>query len=215
MASGIAHEINTPLASIAGCSEGLLSRVKKGQYENALFESYLNIIQEEVFRCKSITTAMLSFVRKTTYEKQDINLADALDKTIEIIGFQGRLKNIEIIKKYHEPTPVVRSNGGELRQVILAVVTNALDAMHDKGMLTIETEARENNAIIRISDNGEGISQEIITRIFDPFFTTKSERGGTGLGLSIARKIVANHNGHIDVSSTPGQGTTFAITLPQ
>jgi PAS domain S-box-containing protein len=215
MASGIAHEINNPLASIAGCSEGLLSRVKKGQYENALFESYLNIIQEEVFRCKSITTAMLSFVRKTTYEKQDINLAEVLDKTLEIIGFQGRLKNIEIIKKYHEPTPVVHGNGGELRQVILAVVTNALDAMHDKGMLTIETEARENNAIIRISDTGDGISQEIITRMFDPFFTTKSERGGTGLGLSIARKIVANHNGHIDASSTPGQGTTFTITLPQ
>jgi len=215
MASGIAHEINNPLASIAGCSEGLLSRVKKGQCDNALFESYLSIIQEEVFRCKSITTAMLSFVRKTTYEKQAINPGEALDKTIEIIGFQGRLKNIEIVKKYHEPSPVIHGNGGELRQVILAVITNALDAMNDKGTLTLETEARENNAIIRISDTGEGISPEIITRIFDPFFTTKAERGGTGLGLSIARKIVANHNGHIDASSTPGQGTTFTITLPQ
>lgn len=215
MASGIAHEINNPLASIAGCSEGLLSRVKKGQCDNALFESYLGIIQEEVFRCKSITTAMLSFVRKTTYEKQDINLADALDKTIEIIGFQGRLKNIEVTRKYHEPSPVINGNGGEVRQVMLAVITNALDAMNDKGTLTLETEARENSAIIRISDTGEGISPEIITRIFDPFFTTKSERGGTGLGLSIARKIVANHNGHIDASSTPGQGTTFTITFPQ
>jgi len=214
MASGIAHEINNPLASIAGCSEGLLSRVKKGQYDKALFESYLGIIQEEVFRCKSITTAMLSFVRKTTYEKQNINLAEALDKTLEIIGFQGRLKNIEIIRTYHEPTPVIKGNGGELRQVILAVITNALDAMNDKGTLTIETDSLENGAIIRISDTGEGISPEISTRIFDPFFTTKSERGGTGLGLSIARKIVANHNGHIDASSTPG-GTTFTITLPQ
>ncbi len=215
MASGIAHEINNPLASIAGCSEGLLSRVRKGQCDNALFESYLGIIQEEVFRCKSITTAMLSFVRKTTYEKQDINLADALDKTIEIIGFQGRLKNVEVIKKYHEETPVIHGNGGELRQVLLAVITNALDAMNDNGTLTLETGAREENAIIRISDTGEGISPEIISRIFDPFFTTKSEQGGTGLGLSIARKIVANHNGHIDASSTPGQGTTFTITLPQ
>ncbi|HSQ77392.1 MAG TPA: HAMP domain-containing sensor histidine kinase, partial [Nitrospirota bacterium] len=210
-----AHEINNPLASIAGCSEGLLSRAKKGQYDSALFESYLGIIQEEVFRCKSITTAMLSFVRKTTYEKQDINLAEALDKTVEIIGFQGRLKNIEVIRQYQEPAPLIHGNGGELRQVILAVITNALDAMHDKGTLTLEAEAKGNNAIIRISDTGEGISPEIITRIFDPFFTTKSERGGTGLGLSIARKIVANHNGQIDASSAPGQGTTFTITLPQ
>ena len=215
MASGIAHEINNPLASIAGCSEGLLSRVKKGQCDNALFESYLSIIQEEVFRCKSITTAMLSFVRKTTYEKQDIDLTEAIDKTIEIIGFQGRLKNIEIKRKYHEPSPAINGNGGEVRQVILAVITNALDAMNDKGTLTIETEAREGSSIIRISDTGEGISPEIITRIFDPFFTTKSERGGTGLGLSIARKIVANHNGHIDASPAPGHGATFIITFPQ
>ncbi len=215
MASGIAHEINNPLASIAGCSEGLLSRLKKGQCDNALFESYLSIIQEEVFRCKSITTAMLSFVRKTTYEKQNINLAEALDKTIEIIGFQGRLKTIEVVRKFHDPAPVVHGNGGELRQVMLAVITNALDAMNDKGTLTIEADALKSGGVIRISDTGAGISPEIITRIFDPFFTTKSERGGTGLGLSIARKIVANHNGHIDASSTPGQGTTFTITLPQ
>ena len=189
MASGIAHEINNPLASIAGCSEGLLSRVRKGQCETALFESYLSIIQEEVFRCKSITTAMLSFVRKTTYEKKEINLAESLDKTIEIIGFQGRLKDIEIVRKYQEQMPLIHGNEGELRQVILAVVTNALDAMQDRGTLTIETGVREDGVAIRISDTGNGIPPEIINRIFDPFFTTKSERGGTGLGLSIARKI--------------------------
>jgi PAS domain S-box-containing protein len=215
MASGIAHEINNPLASIAGCSEGLLSRVRKGQCDTSLFESYLNIIQEEVFRCKSITTAMLSFVRKTTYEKKDINLAEALNKTIEIIGFQGRMKNVEVVKKYQEPMPMVRGNEGELRQVLLVVITNALDAMHDKGTLTIETESGDGGAVLRISDTGAGISPEIIARIFDPFFTTKSELGGTGLGLSIARKIVTNHNGRIEASSAPGQGTTFTITLPQ
>ncbi len=215
MASGIAHEINNPLASIAGCSEGLLSRVRKGQCDMALFESYLGIIQEEVFRCKSITTAMLSFVRKATYEKKDIDLAEALDKTIEIIGFQGRLKNIEIIRNYHESAPVIRGNEGELRQVILIVITNALDAMQDKGVLTIETDSAEGRAIIRISDTGEGIPPEIINRIFDPFFTTKSDKGGTGLGLSIARKIVGNYNGDIEATSTPGKGTTFSITFPQ
>jgi PAS domain S-box-containing protein len=214
MASGIAHEINNPLASIAGCSEGLLSRLKKGQFEAPLFQTYLNIIQEEVFRCKSITTAMLSFVRKTTYEKKDLNLPEALDKTIEIIGFQGRLKNVEVIKKYQASSLIIRGNEGELRQVWLVIISNAIDAMHEKGSLTVEIDAVDNNAIIRISDNGEGISPENIASIFDPFFTTKSERGGTGIGLSIARKIVSNHNGRVEASSSPGQGTTFTITLP-
>ena len=88
------------LASIAGCSEGLLARIKKGQCDYKLFETYLNIIQEEIFRCKSITTAMLSFVRKTTYEKKEINLREMLDKTVEIISFQGRLKGVNINRSY-------------------------------------------------------------------------------------------------------------------
>lgn len=224
MASGIAHEINNPLASIAGCSEGLLARVKKGRCDLSLFESYLSIIQEEVFRCKNITTAMLSFVRKTTYEKKDINLVETLDRTIEIIGFQGRMKNIEVVKKHQEPMPLIRGNEGELRQVLLVVIINALDAMQDKGTLTVETGvisslpqsegASEGYAVIRICDTGTGIPPEIIERIFDPFFTTKSDKGGTGLGLSIARKIVTNHNGRIEASPSPGRGTTFTITLP-
>ena len=215
MASAIAHEINNPLASIAGRSEEVLSRVRKGQYEFPLFESSLNIIQEEVFRCKSITTAMLSLVRKATDEKKSINLPEALDKTMEIIGFQGRMKNVEVVKKYQEPLPMIHGNEDEFRQVLLAVITNALDAMHDKGKLTIEAETGDRGAVIRLGDTGEGISPEIIDRIFDPFFTTKSDRGSAGLGLSIARKIIANHNGRISASSSLGQGTTFTITLPQ
>jgi PAS domain S-box-containing protein len=214
MASGIAHEINNPLASIAGCSEGLLSRVKKGQRDDKLFETYLNIIQEEVFRCKSITTAMLSFVRKTTYEKKDVNINEMLDKTLEVISFQGRLKALRVIKKYRDPLPLVHGNEGELRQVFLAIITNALDAMGDKGALTLETGTGEGGAVIGIHDTGPGVPPDILPKIFDPFFTTKSEKGGTGLGLSIARKIILNHSGTIDVDSEPGAGTRFTITLP-
>jgi signal transduction histidine kinase len=214
IASGIAHEINNPLASIAGCSEGLLSRVRKGQCDSALFETYLTIIQEEVFRCKSITTAMLSFVRGTTYEKKDVPVNGMLDRTLEIIGFQGRLKNVEIARRYDDGAPVVHGNEGELRQVFLALLTNALDAIHDKGALTLETGTGEGVAIVRITDSGPGIPSDSLAKIFDPFFTTKSEQGGTGLGLSIARKIVLNHNGSLEAASGKGKGATFTITLP-
>lgn len=214
MASGIAHEINNPLASIAGCSEGLLSRIKKGQCDSELFETYLNIIQEEIFRCKSITTAMLSFVRKTTYEKKLVNVNETLDRTLEIIGFQGRLANVSIRKEYQAGPLPVQANEGELRQVFLVVITNALDAMEDKGTLTLQSGADGNSAFVRIADSGPGIPPENLSRIFDPFFTTKSEQGGTGLGLSIARKIMQNHNGAIDATSEPGKGSQFIITLP-
>lgn len=214
MASGIAHEINNPLASIAGCAEGLLNRVKKGHYDPELFENYLNIIEEEISRCKGITTGILSFARRTTHEKKELQINGILDKTLEIIGFQGRLREVEIIKNYKSEMPVIKGNEGELRQVFMIIITNALDAMEDKGTLKIETGAEEEILFIKISDTGPGIPLEHINRIFDPFFTTKSEKGGTGLGLSIARKIIVNHNGNIDAFSKEGKGMTFKITLP-
>ena len=214
MASGIAHEINNPLATIAVCAEGLLNRMKKGRFETELFEGYLKIIEEEIIRCKSITTGMLSFVREKTYEKKDIDVNCILDKTLELIGFQGRLKKVEVIKEYKE-IPVIQGSEGELRQVFLSIVVNALDDMEDSGTLTLETGIEDDLIFIKISNTGPGIPSELISRIFDPFFTTKSEKGGVGLGLSIARKIITNHNGNINVISEKGKSTTFKITLPK
>ena len=221
MAFGIAHEINNPLATIAACAEGLLNRLKKGRYNPELFESYLKIVDEEVIRCKSITTNMLSFVRKTTYEKKYININYIIDKILELLGFQGRFKEVNVIRNYKGEL-VVYASEGELRQVFLIFIVNALDAMEDKGTLTIETgiipplekEVEGGMVFIKIGDTGFGISPELIDRIFDPFFTTKSEKGGIGLGLSIAKKMITDNNGNIDVTSEQGKGTIFKITLP-
>ena len=215
MSSGIAHEINNPLASIAGCTEGLLAKVRKGTYNPGQFEEYLTIIQEEILRCKSITTGMLSFVRKTAYEKKEVSLGDVIDKTLEIIGFQGRLRDVEIVNEYGDDVPPINASEGELRQVLLALIMNALDAMADQGRLTVGTSSEGDSVKIRIADTGPGIPEENLKRIFDPFFTTKSERGGTGLGLSIVHRIVTNHGGAIDVLSGHGEGAEFIITLPK
>lgn len=220
MASGIAHEINNPLATIAACAEGLLNRIKRGLISTGLLENYLKIIDEEVQRCKGITTSMLSFVRKTAYEKKDVDLNHILDKTLELIGFQGRLKDVEVIKQYSGQL-IVRGSEGELKQVFLVIVSNALDAMEDQGSLKFVTGAipsdsmgKETTAEVRISDTGPGIPPELTAKVFDPFFTTKVEKGGTGLGLSIAHKIIKDHRGSILVTSERGKGCTFTITLP-
>ena len=224
MASGIAHEINNPLAAIAACAEGLLGRLKKGRFSDELFNNYLQIISDEVIRCKGITTSMLSFVRKTTYEKKDIDINYILDKTLELIGFQGRLKNIRISKKY-KGMLIVRGSEGDLRQVFLVIIVNALDAMEDRGAITLETGMNppapfsEGNiagksVFVQVSDTGTGIPGELAGRIFDSFFTTKSDLGGIGLGLSIANKIIKDHNGTIQLIQGEGGGATFRITLP-
>ncbi len=214
MASGVAHEINTPLASIAGCAEGLLMKVKNNRYDPKIFEEYLQIIEEEILRCKSITTGMLSFVRTATYEEKEVGLNEAVDKAIEIISFQGRLRNVEIARNYQSGLPTIHGSEGELRQVFLIILTNALDAIENSGTLALETGRVDNAVFVRISDSGPGIPPEHLNRIFDPFFTTKQDKGGTGLGLSIAYKIVSNHNGTIAAHSEEGKGTTFTITLP-
>jgi PAS domain S-box-containing protein len=214
MAAGIAHEINNPLAAILGCAEGLLNRVKQGRFDPDLFLNYLNIIDEEVVRCKGITTDMLSFVRKSTYEAKDVDINSTIEKTLEIIGFQGRLKEIDVMRKFGEKLPPVRASEGELRQVFLAIITNALDAMQDRGTLTLETGIGAETVFLKISDTGSGIRTENLSRIFDPFFTTKGDLGGTGLGLSIASKIISSHGGTIDVVSDEGKGTAFTINLP-
>ncbi len=214
MAAGIAHEINNPLASVAGCAEGLLAKIRKGACNPDLLEEYLNIIREEAARCKGITTAMLSFARKSSYERSFFSVSEAIDKTVEIIGFQGRLKDVSIRRRYGDSASHVFGSPGELRQVLIIILTNALDAMEDRGSITIETGNEDGAISIRIRDDGPGMPAEVRDRIFDPFFTTKSEKGGTGLGLAIAHRIIQNHNGSIAAASEPGSGTTFAIRLP-
>jgi PAS domain S-box-containing protein len=222
MASGIAHEINNPLASIAACAEGLLNRIRKGQLSQELFENYLKIINEEVIRCKSITTSMLSFVRKTPYEKKDVDIHSVIEKVLELIGFQGRLREVKVVKNFEGPL-IVRASEGELKQVFLSVIVNALDAMDDTGSLTIGTgvvphdhfSEDEGDVFIKVTDTGPGIPAENVDKIFDPFYTTRTGKGGTGLGLSIAHKIIKDHNGSISVTSEKGKGTSFTITLPK
>jgi signal transduction histidine kinase len=188
--------------------------VAKENYDHAQFEKYLKIIDEEVMRCRDITSNMLSFARQTSLTKSDIDVHLLLDKAIDLVGYQGRLKNVTVSKKYGERF-LVTGNEGELRQVFLVLLINALDAMENKGMISVETGVSAGGAWVRVSDTGPGIAPDNLQKIFHPFFTTKIEKGGTGLGLSIAHRIIANHRGTLTVVSEQGRGATFTITLPR
>jgi signal transduction histidine kinase len=157
---------------------------------------------------------MLSFVRGGAYEKGSVPLDGAVDRALELVGFQGRLRAVEVARDYAAGLPPVRASEGELRQVLLIVVTNALDAMQDRGSLHCRTCAAGGCVAVEITDSGPGIPEEHRARLFTPFFTTKAERGGTGLGLSIARRIVEDAGGTISIASRPGSGATVTISLP-
>jgi two-component system NtrC family sensor kinase len=232
MASGIAHELNNPLATIGVCTEALLSRIEKERIVSLLFESHLRIIEEEVARCKTIITSMLSYVKGKENGKENVNINEVLDGTVEMVTFQGRMKDVVYLRSFGKEIPAIPGSEGELRQVFLTIIVNALDAMEDQGTLTIETgtippipplekPARLGTAggekgfvFAKISDTGLGIPSGLVGRIFDSFFTTKSEKGGTGLGLSIADNIIKGYGGKIEVTSEEGKGATFKIILP-
>jgi len=232
MASGLAHELNNPLATIGVCTEALLNRIEKEKIGSLLFESHLKIVEEEVNRCKTIITSMLSYVKGKENGRENVNINQVLDRTIEMVTFQGRMKDVVYLRNFAKEIPVISGSEGELRQVFLTMIVNALDAMEDRGTLTIETgtispippveksvrletEGGEKGFVFaKISDTGPGIPSGLIDKIFDSFFTTKSEKGGTGLGLSIADNIIKGYNGKIEVSSEEGKGATFKVILP-
>ncbi len=213
LAAGVAHEINNPLATISGCAEGLLSRID-GPHDPEGTREYLEIIREEVLRCKSITDGMLSFVRQASYEIRPVQMNEAVERSIEMMRLQGRLQNVELMRDFASDLPPVRVRQGDLMQVFLAIFSNALDAVEDRGVIQVRTGMAEGQVFVEVQDSGPGIPPEYAEKIFDLFFTTKSTQGGTGIGLPIARKLVGAMSGQLTLEPGPGTGAAFRVALP-
>jgi signal transduction histidine kinase len=218
LAAGVAHELNNPLATIAGCAEALRSRLKEAETSSAGvladFDSYLGLIEEEAYRCKEITGTLLQFARDPGRRRVATDLNPLVLKVVELLSHQSRFSGSRIVTELDAALPPVTANEGQLRQVFLALAANALEAMDGRGRLTIRSRARREEVDVEFDDEGPGIPDEVLPRIFDPFFTTKPPGQGTGLGLAIAQGIVVDHEGRIEASSRPGQGSIFRVVLP-
>jgi signal transduction histidine kinase len=218
LASGVAHELNNPLATIAGCAEALVSRLA-GQPlaerpELADFAAYLKLIEEEAFRCKEITGSLLQFVREPGHRRAETDINALVHKTIELLSPQARFAEARFQPELDPALPFLVVNEGQFRQVFLGIASNGLEAMDGRGRLTIRSRLARGEVLVEFVDEGPGIPADVLARIFDPFFTTKPPGQGTGLGLAIAQSIVADHGGRIEVDSRPGAGTTFRVVLP-
>ena len=218
LASGVVHEINNPLATISACAEALESRVSGGEFKESAalddLSEYLGLIRSEAFRCKMITNGLLDFSRTRATEHSFVNLADVISSAARLLSHQRRGENVEFQIEMADDLPPISGDSGQLQQAVIALATNAIDAMPGGGLLKISSTRSGKNVLVEVSDTGIGIPQENITKIFEPFFTTKEIGKGTGLGLAVCYGILTEHGGSLDVQSTPGVGTTFTISLP-
>jgi two-component system NtrC family sensor kinase len=218
LAAGVVHEINNPLATISACAEALESRVTEGAFDSSPdledLREYLGLIRSEAFRCKSITNGLLDFSRTRSGERALVPISEVIASASRLVAHQKRGTKVEMVIEIEEGLAPVVGDSGQLQQALIALSTNAIDAMPEGGRLTLGARGRDAQVLIYVSDTGVGISPENLAKIFDPFFTTKEVGRGTGLGLAVCYGIVAEHDGRLDVQSTPGAGTTFTISLP-
>jgi len=217
LAAGVAHEINNPLASIAMCAESLESRLESlspPTEQAAVITRYLELIQNEAFRCKGITEKLLDFSRLGEVRRQATALASLISDVGEMLRHVGRFagKTIDIVAG---PDVLVMVNPQEIKQVVLNLLVNALDSIEETGRVRVMVKQSGGEGVLTISDNGCGMNEEVLEHLFEPFFTRRKAGQGTGLGLSIVHRIVADHGGRIEASSAgEGQGSTFRVVLP-
>jgi two-component system NtrC family sensor kinase len=215
LAAGVMHEINNPLATIAACAESL--ELTNDELSPPVLDG-LRLIQSEVQRCKGIVDSLLDFSRPKAGDKSLVNINDAIERTLFVLRHHTRFKKLVVqVELDRTISNVVRANTEQLMQVFMALLINAMDAMHERGTVTLRTRWGEDAryVIAEIIDQGEGIRRADIPKLFEPFFTTKPPGRGTGLGLSICYAIVAEHGGSIEVDSTLGEGSVFRIVLPR
>ncbi len=219
LAAGVAHEINNPLASIAFCSEALDRRleplVEQFPEDNAVIRKYLQMIQQEAFRCKEITSKLLEFSRVGERRREPTELTELIQSVLEIAQHLQNCKGKQIL--FHPTSRLYAAvNGQDIKSVVLNLVVNALDSMEEGGTLTITLRPQGQQAEMIFTDTGCGMEPEMLDNIFEPFFTRSRTGKGTGLGLFISHQIIDQHHGSITATSLgPNLGSTFVVRIPQ
>ncbi|MGE5194289.1 MAG: sensor histidine kinase [Deltaproteobacteria bacterium] len=220
LAAGVAHEINNPLSAIAMASESLEGRVLGilgglDSAEAGVIRQYLRMIQDESFRCKQITERLLDFSRGRDATRESTDIARLVSEVVAMVQYLSRYREKRI--EFSNGGPCCADvNGPEIKQVILNLVANGLDAVERGGTLRIRLQEQTDHLVLEFTDDGCGMTPEVIENLFEPFFTRKQSGQGTGLGLSISHRIIHLHGGSISGTSPgPGLGSTFAVRLPR
>ena len=215
LVSGVAHELNNPLTSIAGLAELLLERPAHLE----LPREHLRVIYDQASRAGRIVRNLLTFARKGVPEKTAVDLNDVVQRTSLLIVYELQLHGIELESDLAPEAPLVLGDRYELQQVLLNLVTNAVQAVSglEPGKprrITLSTTRSGEEVVLRVRDSGPGVPKDLVPYLFTPFFTTKAPGEGTGLGLSLSYGLVKAHEGVLEYDAPPQGGAEFRVTLP-
>ncbi len=207
MATTVAHETKNPLNSIR-----LATSYLKKNFEGEILMEFLSIIEEEVMRLNDMTTSFVGFSKPAPLKMKTCDLNAIVKSTVDLIRQEATDRNIEVIVLFDEHIPPVQCDFSRMKQALLNLLINAMDASGEGDTITITTDASGTSLKISVQDTGKGIRPEEVEKIFKPFYTTKTR--GTGLGLAIVDRIVKEHGGTIEVDSALDRGATFTMELP-
>lgn len=220
LAAGVAHEINNPLGILSGFAEGLLDRARDPGLRNEPafedFPEHLRLIGVEVDRLKTIVQKFLNFAHNRTPQKTRFDANEVVRQVVELLanhaGREGKRLAAEL-----SPAPIwIEADPEQLKQVLLNLALNGLDAIERGGRVTLGSAEEGENALLRVEDDGQGIPEELRTKIFEPFFSTKAPERGTGLGLALCQDLVHENGGEIALERTaPGAGSSFVLRIPR
>lgn len=208
LSAGLAHEIRNPLGSI----EGAIQILRRIELPEATRQEFGDLAQKEANRLKGLLTNFLGFARPMTPRREPTDLQDLLNSVGGMAAETAKMSGVKIQVDKQDSIPTVSVDSGQIQQVLLNLVINAIQAMPKGGTVTLRASSENGSVVLQVLDEGIGIDMDDLERIFDPFFTKRE--GGTGLGLSIAYQIANQHGGHIQAQRNPERGMAFTVTLP-
>jgi len=212
LAAGVAHEVKNPLHALSLNLHLLVQEIEAPQPSKAELANYLGILRSEIERIHRIVENFLRFSKPSIPEVKPLDLNGLVERVLSLVAFEAAGHRVTLQTDFDAGLDAIAGDEGQLAQVVLNLVINALQAMPQGGSLTVATRQGAAWVELMVTDTGDGIPQELIPQIFDPYFTTR--QGGSGLGLAIAHRIVEGHHGTIDVESKAGEGTTMLLRLP-
>jgi two-component system, NtrC family, sensor kinase len=219
LSASVAHEINNPISGVLNLSMLLQRMLKDDGVPPARleeFRKYLGQVTSETTRVGRIVSDLLAFSRRSKPQRAPADLNRIVRSTLSLVQHKMKLSNVEVETRLRDDLPAAHCDASQVQQVVLNLLLNAAEATQTKSerRVVVETAVEPCAVTLTVSDNGEGIPSENLSKIFDPFFTTKSDGKGVGLGLAVSYGIIQAHGGDIEVRSQPGQGTTFSVSLP-
>ncbi|MEJ2313491.1 MAG: ATP-binding protein [Nitrospirota bacterium] len=207
LSATLAHEIKNPLNAISGAA----TYIGKN-YKGSLIKDFIKIINEEVGRINKLTTSLLNFAKPLKPEPAPTDVNRLAEETVALMRQECEEQGLRLETRLQEGVPDVSLDYGQIKQVLINLILNAVDAVGQDGVIRVSTVSSDSRVLLSVEDNGTGIPEGELENIFNPFHTTKAR--GTGIGLAISRKAVKEHGGDITVKSEPGKGSVFTISLP-